>query len=180
MLIPFFRFIDLRVTLFNNQINLWLYFTDKQIAIFIIAAMAIYASINIAQFKKYIFNSSWRTFKLFRNKSFFFYLFTFGMVPFSQFFKIIDISYNLLIIYMLLCKFGFISPYYLLPQLQTSKSKNSDDEDKYQRNGLTDKHSIELKNKLLHLFHHEKPYLKNDLRLDDLATMMNLSRHHIS
>ena len=51
---------------------------------------------------------------------------------------------------------------------------------KYKKTGLTKAHSIELKDRLEHLMLNEKPFLDNNLRLEDLAKLLNLSRHHMS
>lgn len=51
---------------------------------------------------------------------------------------------------------------------------------KYQKTGLSDTLSIEMKHKLERIMEEEKPYLENTLRLDDLARKLNLSRNHAS
>ena len=51
---------------------------------------------------------------------------------------------------------------------------------KYKKTGLTEAHSLELKASLVNLMTSEKPYLNSNLRLDDLASELNLSRHHMS
>ncbi len=51
---------------------------------------------------------------------------------------------------------------------------------KYRTTGLSEAHSRELKLQLISYFDEAKPYLKNDLRLSDLAAHLNLSRHHAS
>ncbi|QIE59638.1 AraC family transcriptional regulator [Rasiella rasia] len=51
---------------------------------------------------------------------------------------------------------------------------------KYKKTGLTPKHSKELKKELLSLMRIEQPYLDGNLRLDDLAQQLNISRHHMS
>ena len=51
---------------------------------------------------------------------------------------------------------------------------------KYQKTGLSENIAIELKSKLIDLMENEKPYLNSDIRLNDLAEKLNLSRHHVS
>ncbi len=51
---------------------------------------------------------------------------------------------------------------------------------KYQKTGLSDALSLEMKKKLLRIMESEQPYLNNELRLDDLSRLMNLSRNHTS
>ncbi len=51
---------------------------------------------------------------------------------------------------------------------------------KYRKTGLSESLSLEMKNKLLNIMEHEKPYLENTLRLDDMAKKLNLSRNHTS
>lgn len=51
---------------------------------------------------------------------------------------------------------------------------------KYKKTGLTKSHSLELKDRLISIMEKDKPFLENDLRLGDLAKLLNLSRHHMS
>jgi len=51
---------------------------------------------------------------------------------------------------------------------------------KYKKTGLTERLSIELKAKLDQLMYQEKPYLNHDLRLNDIASLLNVSRNHAS
>ncbi|MEO0527225.1 MAG: helix-turn-helix domain-containing protein [Bacteroidota bacterium] len=51
---------------------------------------------------------------------------------------------------------------------------------KYERTGLSKGYSIELKKELQRLMEQEKPYLDSDIRLDDLAEMLDVPRHHAS
>ena len=52
--------------------------------------------------------------------------------------------------------------------------------DKYEKTGLSEAFSLELKNKLEHLMENEKLYLKHELKLDDIAELLDISRHHAS
>jgi len=51
---------------------------------------------------------------------------------------------------------------------------------KYEKTGLTENFSIELKEKLQNIMENEKPYLDPEIRLDTIAELMDVSRHHAS
>jgi len=51
---------------------------------------------------------------------------------------------------------------------------------KYKKTGLTKSYSLELKKKVITVMEEKKLFLENDLRLEDLAKSLNLSRHHMS
>lgn len=51
---------------------------------------------------------------------------------------------------------------------------------KYEKTGLSEAFSLELKNKLEQLMVTQKPYLNHELRLDDIAGLLDISRHHAS
>lgn len=51
---------------------------------------------------------------------------------------------------------------------------------KYNKSGLSESHSIELQKELLEVMTTKEPYLDSDLKLIDLAGMMNINRHHAS
>ncbi|WP_421808716.1 helix-turn-helix domain-containing protein [Flagellimonas sp.] len=53
-------------------------------------------------------------------------------------------------------------------------------QDKYEKTGLSEAFSQELKEKLEDLMDTQKLYLNHELRLDDIANMLNISRHHAS
>jgi len=57
---------------------------------------------------------------------------------------------------------------------------SSDKKDKYEKTGLSEAFSLELKNKLEQLMSKEKLYLNHELRLDDIAELLDISRHHAS
>ncbi|MEC7770385.1 MAG: AraC family transcriptional regulator [Bacteroidota bacterium] len=60
-------------------------------------------------------------------------------------------------------------------QLTTPKNR-----DKYEKTGLSEAFSTELKTKLESLMENKKLYLNHDIRLDDIAELLNISRHHAS
>ncbi len=53
-------------------------------------------------------------------------------------------------------------------------------ETKYEKTGLSKSFSLELKYQLEFLIHKEKLYLEHDLKLDDIAQLLDISRHHAS
>ena len=52
--------------------------------------------------------------------------------------------------------------------------------DSYKKSGLTDQVATDVLNKLNEVMKNEKPYLKNDLNLSDLASIINVSNHNLS
>lgn len=51
---------------------------------------------------------------------------------------------------------------------------------KYEKTGLSETFSLELKQKLEERMVTNKPYLNHELRLDDIADLLDVSRHHAS
>nr|WP_299485363.1 helix-turn-helix domain-containing protein [uncultured Allomuricauda sp.] len=51
---------------------------------------------------------------------------------------------------------------------------------KYRKTGLSKNYSLELKGKLETIMSNEKPHLNSELRLDNLAEQLGISRHHAS
>ena len=51
---------------------------------------------------------------------------------------------------------------------------------KYQRTGLSKQFSLDLKDQLMYIMDTEKPYLNGELRLNNLADLLNISRNHAS
>ena len=51
---------------------------------------------------------------------------------------------------------------------------------KYEKTGLSSEFSMELKDKLMELMESKKPYLNSDVRLDTIANLLDISRHHAS
>jgi AraC-like DNA-binding protein len=62
------------------------------------------------------------------------------------------------------------------PALKLAKGKT----DSYKKSGLTDQLASEAAKKLNDLMRNEKPFLKDDLTLSDLAAMISLSTHNLS
>lgn len=86
------------------------------------------------------------------------------------------ITYTLVFFIALVAYFGFVQP-----TIFDGKSMDAVlPFKKYQNTGLTQAHSNELKDNLLQYMKTEKPYLESNLRLNDLARQLNLSRHHTS
>ena len=51
---------------------------------------------------------------------------------------------------------------------------------KYEKTGLSDDFSLELKRRLLQIMKQQKPYLDSEIRLDTIAELLDISRHHAS
>lgn len=63
---------------------------------------------------------------------------------------------------------------------KNSRIVSNTKQDKYEKTGLSEAFSQELKEKLEDLMDSQKLFLNHELRLDDIATMLNISRHHAS
>ncbi len=114
--------------------------------------------------------------------SYFGFAFMFGLYIFLVWFGLLDPKYDyfvdVVIVFFIaqLAFFGFVQPEVfegkaiekILPFV------------KYRKTGLSDALSLEMKKKLLRVMETEKPYFNNELRLDDLSRLMNLSRNHTS
>ena len=110
------------------------------------------------------------------------FVFAFALYIFLVRFQLMDPSYDDLIdiaitVFIgLLAFFGFVQPdifegrtiQEILPFI------------KYRKSGLSEALSQEMKEKLLQTMQLEKPYLNHELRLDDLATLLHLSRNQTS
>jgi AraC-like DNA-binding protein len=63
-------------------------------------------------------------------------------------------------------------------ELQQKQSK--DKSESYKRSGLSDQLAADALKKLNDIMENEKPYLKNELNLSELASMINISTHNLS
>lgn len=127
---------------------------------------------------------------LFKNKLLFLFLFLFAYNAILILYSIIQSGNQLqnLIVYALsvtLILYGFLiyfcikhpDKFYGQPSsVLTLDEKNN----KYEKTGLSEAFSHELKDKLEILMLEEKLYLNNELRLSDIAELLNISRHHAS
>ncbi|MEP0262532.1 helix-turn-helix domain-containing protein [Dokdonia sp.] len=95
---------------------------------------------------------------------------------------IIDTEHDYIIMYVITFFIGLISYFgYKQPQIFEGLSMDKIlPFKKYQKTGLTKSYALELKETLTVYFDENKPYLNSELRLDDLAEKLNLSRHHTS
>ncbi|WP_161992009.1 helix-turn-helix domain-containing protein [Flagellimonas algicola] len=87
------------------------------------------------------------------------------------------------IVPLILFALGFFSPRWPLSILNRRHLKGFlrlEKNHKYEKTGLSKAFSQELKTKLENLMLTQKPYLNQDLRLDDIARMLDISRHHAS
>lgn len=97
-------------------------------------------------------------------------------------------SFNQFLVYALtvpLTLYGIVI-YLLLKHPDVSIKARSDafsdgsNRGKYEKTGLSQAFSSELKTKLEHLMENQKLYLNHELRLDDIAELLDISRHHAS
>jgi len=114
--------------------------------------------------------------------SYFGFAFAFALYIFLVRFQLMDPSYDYLVdmaivfFIAMLSFFGFVQP-----EVFNGKSiKEILPFVKYQKTGLSETLSLEMKEKLLEIMQREKPYLNHELRLDDISRLMNLSRNHTS
>ena len=93
-----------------------------------------------------------------------------------------------ILIYIGMAVFIFLIGYRSLRQpevvlIETNDSKAEQPKEKeavYKKSGLSDQSASEAVDKLNHVMKKDKPYLKNDLNLSDLASMINISTHNLS
>ena len=127
-----------------------------------------------------------RKLKLSRNKIIFIFLFLYSYNALSTFYSWAqpDNSFYGLAIY------GLLVPLFLYgiliylwawsPEVRNEHFLLKQKHLKYEKTGLSESFSLELKNKLEHLMSSEKLYLRHELRLDDIAELLDISRHHAS
>ena len=90
------------------------------------------------------------------------------------------------LIYVGLAVFIFLIGYRSLRQPEVvlieteDKLQKKEKADSYKKSGLTDQVATDVLNKLNEVMKNEKPYLKNDLNLSDLASLINISNHNLS
>ena len=95
---------------------------------------------------------------------------------------LINTGHDYFIMYTILLFIGMMT-YFGIMQPEIFEGRSMDSIlpfKKYQKTGLSESHSLELKKQLEIYFQTSKPYLKSDLRLTNLAAELNLSRHHTS
>jgi AraC-like DNA-binding protein len=93
-----------------------------------------------------------------------------------------------ILIYIGMAVFIFLIGYRSLrqPEVVLIAAEENEPEDakekeiQYKKSGLTDEAAAESLNKLDKIMRGEKPYLKNDLNLSDLASMVSVSPHNLS
>jgi len=111
------------------------------------------------------------------------FVFFFALYVFLVRFNFMDAKFDYLVdavitIFILaLSYFGFVQPEIFNG---TKSIKELIPFVKYKKTGLTQLLSAELKQKLDMIMDSNKPYLDHDLRLDDIANLLNVSRNHAS
>ncbi len=162
----------------------WAYATFPNYAIWIVIAfMFFYAFLtyfNFAHQKRIGFRQNkWLNWFV---GSYFGFAFVFALYIFLVRFGIMEPSYDYLIdlgivfFIGMLAFFGFVQP-----EIFEGKTiKEVIPFIKYKKTGLSPALSLEMKQKLLDIMQREKPHLNNELRLDDISRLMNLSRNHTS
>jgi len=125
----------------------------------------------------------------FTKKLLLFFLFLFLYTAFLTIYSWSDPSegFNFLLVYAQLVPLVvYVIIIYLLIKhhrtldMETSSLAALDKKLKYEKTGLSEAFSLELKNKLEHLMENEKLFLKHELKLDDIAELLDISRHHAS
>lgn len=114
----------------------------------------------------------------------------FAMVSFATFYGLIRIGVELENFkgYIIIAPLVFYGLFVLLPLVQPDtdskqgreKVSSKPGSGKYEKTGLSRSYSLELKNRLLEIMEVEKVYLDPELRLDHIAKMLHISRHHAS
>jgi len=114
--------------------------------------------------------------------SYFGFVFLFASYIFLVRFQLMDPSFDYLVDIAIVFFIGLLSFFgFVQPEVFEGKSiKEILPFIKYKKTGLSAALSLEMKAKLLKIMQNEKPYLNNELRLDDLSRLMNLSRNHTS
>ncbi len=110
------------------------------------------------------------------------YVLLFASYIFLTWFRFMDPKYDyfvdvVIVLFIgLLAFFGFVQP----EVFEGKTLKDVIPFVKYRKTGLSKALSKEMKEKLLAIMVEEKPYLNNELRLNDLSESLNLSRNHTS
>ena len=168
--------------LISGHTNNLIYFPIQLKIKIIIGLMILYFGLIFFLFKNDLksYNKSrwlsWLTF------SFLGYVVSFASYFILRYFGFIEIGYDYFIGYTMIFFIGLLSYFgFLQPDIFNGLSMDKVIPfKKYQKTGLTKNHSLELKFRLINFMDKDKPYLDSELRLDNLANRLNLSRHHMS
>ncbi|MGB5554910.1 MAG: helix-turn-helix domain-containing protein [Flavobacteriaceae bacterium] len=149
----------------------------------VIAIMFFYAALTYINFwqNKRIGFREYKWLKWFVG-SYFGFAFMFALYIFLVRFQIMDPTYDYFIDIVIVFFIGMLSFFgFIQPEIFEGKSiSESIPFIKYRKTGLSEALSFEMKEKLIRIMEHQQPYMDNDLRLDDLALLMKLSRNHTS
>ena len=167
----------------NNSIYDYAIFPSYAIWI-VIVIMTFFGVYTLYSFKK-VKNVGFREYAWLKwfVGSYFGLVFLFALYVFLIRFNIMDAKYDYFIdsgIAFFICMLGYFS--FIQPEVFNGSKKVNEILPfiKYKKTGLSKAVAIDLKKKLIKLMEQDKPYLRNDLRLNDLAALLNVSRHHTS
>jgi len=168
----------------NGNWNDYMYYQNPHFIIIIIGLMLLYFLLILFSLKKHLkkFNKSrWLNWLVF---SFLGYIISFTIYFSLVHFEKVELGYNYFVGFIMIffigvvTYFGFLQPdiFNGMPIDKVIPSFLK----KYHKSGLSKEYSIVLKSKLLDLISNEKIHLKNDVKLIDIATAINISRNHAS
>ncbi|EDP71617.1 hypothetical protein FBALC1_03997 [Flavobacteriales bacterium ALC-1] len=113
-----------------------------------------------------------------------FYCYVLAMLSYFvlSYFKLISTEHDYFIMYTIIFFIGLVTYFgFMQPEVFNGLSMDKIlPFKKYQKTGLSESLSLELKGQLIDLMKNKKPYLNPDLRLSDLAENLNISKHHAS
>jgi len=114
--------------------------------------------------------------------SYFGFAFAFALYIFLVRFDIMDPSYDYFIDILIVLFIGMLSFFgFVQPEVFSGKSvKEVIPFIKYRKTGLTESLSLNMKRRLIKVMEEDKLFLRSDLRLNDLAEALDLSRNHTS
>lgn len=98
------------------------------------------------------------------------------------YFQVLTLEMDYFITFLMVALIGMVSYFsFVQPELFSGSGiKNVIPLIKYEKTGLTPSFSRELRQKLETIMANQKPYLNPDLRLNDIADLLDVSRHHAS
>ena len=168
--------------LINGQWAEFMYFFSPHQIKFIVLLMFVYCSLIFFSFGNSIVSLNKFKWLKWITYSFFGYVISLTTFFILRYFGYVEVGYDYFITFTMIFFIGLLSYLgFLQPEVFDGlKLEKLLPFIKYKKTGLTKSHSLELKFRLLDFMDNEQPYLDSELRLDDLANKLNLSRHHMS